>query len=95
MIEEKLNFVFDEAYKFLVEATSEDEVNRIISYYLKNPKNMQNVFLVMIQSLRNRQGYERLIADAREMTDILFNFDNLKVKESYSNLKEIFLNLNS
>ena len=82
--ETKLRLVYNEAYDFIKNKVKENILEKQLGHYYEcKPKSMKDVFEQMIESLKNKQGYSKFIADKKEMNEILFNFNPKSVFETY------------
>lgn len=86
----KLKMVFREAYEFLISKVGEDVLIKELEHYTKcSPRSLQDVFKQMVQTLKNKQGHNRYIADVRLMEGILKHFNAPLVVE-YHDWKKLF-----
>lgn len=91
--ETRLKAIYDGAYDFLKSKVDESVLKKQLEYYhTYKPNSLKEVFKRMIVSLNNKQGYMNFIADVDEMTEILLNFESIKVYEKYdSNWQMLFV----
>lgn len=89
--------IYDEAYNYLL---SFDEINKqIIEKHLKNWKikkvnSMNDVYLRMLKSLRNKQGMPNSIGNVEDLKPFLENFNTKRVLKKYgSGWKKLFIEI--
>lgn len=91
--EEKLRFVYEEAFNFLEARVDKESLNLQFNYYhTYKPASLNNIFWKMISSLKNKQGYTNFIADIDEMHEILSEFNPKIVNDFYNDKWEALFN---
>lgn len=81
---EQLIKIYENAISFLISIVGEEVLNaQLIPYLNKKPNNITSVFKQMINSLKNKQGYDNFIADVDNMSEVLFDFNPTKVIDEY------------
>ena len=92
--DDKLIWIYNEAYAFLQHKVSSNVLHRALDYYeTYKPKELNQIFRRMVDSLKNKQGYTNFIAKAEEMKDILCSFDPHQVINTFGNDWELLLDV--
>lgn len=85
--------IYNLGYKFLSDQIGEKALRVELDYYRANKKNnLKDVYIRMIMSLQNRQGFTNFLGPVDQMKDILFDFDCKMVYQEYSNNPEKLFN---
>lgn len=83
---QRLIWIYSEAYKFLQQKVAPEVLNRELDYYTTyKPASIKEIFRRMVDSLKNKQGYLNFIAKTDDMKEILCNFDPKQVLDTYEN----------
>lgn len=92
--DDKLIWIYNEAYKYLSGKVTSDVLNHELDYYATfKPASVNEIFRRMVDSLKNKQGYLNFIAKTDDMKAILRDFDPQEVINTYGTDWELLLDV--